>query len=228
MLCELDSLLFSLVGAFDVAARIVNRVLGINTKGGEAAWQKDKWNKRLESLAPELYALIKPDSSMQVLFRILRWLRNTVHYEPLSLSRSSSDGDLITIPEDAQNALRGILRAGVDGFDTDSLHIHIRSRSGAVAGKWLAGTGRHTVRVTRVGAPPDPDPLSGELMIDIRGFLNRIFPASIDALDGIMNSTPLDKCPGHVAEVDNPKRLNLPWNFSETTAQRLRLLYGLP
>lgn len=227
MLCELDSLLYSLVGAFDVAARIVDLILGLGGKH-TSGWQTS-WQKKLEIPATKLYTFTKDGSDMHKMFRVLRWLRNTVHYEALGLRHdSSSGGYVVTMPDDAQREFRDILRAGSSGWDADALHIRIRSRSGATASKWLPGTGRYTVHVTRSSAPRDTDSLAGELAIDVRGFLNRVFPAVLEALNEIMTRTPLTKIPAYTPDLEAPVRTNLPWQFSDTTAHRLRLIFGVP
>lgn len=221
MLCELDSLLYSLVGSFDVAARIVDLILGLRSNGAYG-WQKSSWRQGLETAAPELYAFTSPESDMQTMFKVVRWLRNTVHYEALDLTRDSQNGYLVTIPDDAQDRLREIVRSSSNNWNTKSLSIHVRERSGATASKWLPGVGRYTVHVTREGAPKDPDPLAGQLMIDIRGFLNKIVPSALESLNEIMARTPLRTIPGYTPGMESPARVNLPWQFSDTTAHRLR------
>ena len=89
MLCELDSLLFSLVGALDVAARIIDHVLRLRSRG-VYGWQnvsvkKGGWQSRLQTQAKALYELTKDGSEMQRSFRVLRLLRNSVHNEALGL-----------------------------------------------------------------------------------------------------------------------------------------------
>jgi hypothetical protein len=49
----------------------------------------------------------------------------------------------------------------------------------------------------------------------------------LSALDRIMLLTPLTPVPGYYHGLDKPARANHPWQFSDTTGYRLRLLYGL-
>ncbi len=81
MLCELDSLLFTQVGAFDVAARIVDHILRLhNRRAGGWQYTKDgNWQSRLQAPARALYDYTKAGSEMQRTFQVLRWLRNSVH-----------------------------------------------------------------------------------------------------------------------------------------------------
>lgn len=79
MLCELDSLLFSLVGAFDAAARAVDLILHLGTKGSACGWQytdPKKWQSCLEGPAKELHDYTRAGTEMQRLFKVLRLMRN--------------------------------------------------------------------------------------------------------------------------------------------------------
>jgi hypothetical protein len=226
MLCELDSLLYSLVGAFDVSAVVVDRMLGLGTASKEIGWQKPQWHKKLRVQAAKVYAHTNTGTEMDTVFKVLRWLRNTVHHEALDLLRDSGTF-LVTLPSDAQDNLRSLLLSGIPGWDQDSLGVRVQQRTGVTASKWLRGVGRYSVHVNRVGAPKNPDPLSGVLTIDARAFTNKIFPAALSVLNNIMSLTPLTAVAGYTKAIDNPSRVNLPWQFSDTTAHRLRLLYGL-
>lgn len=228
MLCELDSLLFTLVGAFDVAARIVDYILGLNSSKA-AGWQKlnnGGWQSKLQTHAKELYDYTKDSSEMQRTFQILRWLRNSVHNEALDLMRD--DGVyMVIVPTDTQSDLRYFLREGHHGWTADTLGIRAQPPIGATAAKWLPGTGRYSVTVRRAGAPKPTDPLAGQLILDTRRFINKLFPATLIALNDIMQLTPLQHVPGYTAAIEEPSRVNLPWKFSDTTGHRLRILYGI-
>ena len=91
----------------------------------------------------------------------------------------------------------------------------------------LPGTGRYSVTVRRMGAPKPADPLAGQLVLDVRRFVNKLFPAVLTALDNIMRLTPLKQVPGYIAALEKPSRVNLPWKFSDSTGHRLRMLYGI-
>lgn len=227
MLCELDSLLLTLVGAFDVAARIVDHILRLNNR--EVAWQRLKsgeWQSKLQTHAKVLYDNTKDGSEMQRTFEVLRWLRNSVHNEALDLIRD--DGAyMVTVPTDTQSKLRTFLRERYHGWTADTLGIRTQPPTGATAAKWLPGTGRYRVTVRRMGAPKPADPLAGQLVVDVRRFINKLFPAILTALNEIMQLTPLKHVPGYTATLESPSRVNLPWKFSDTTGHRLRMRYGI-
>lgn len=178
MLCELDSLLFSLVGAFDVAARIVDRLLGLHTKG-VYGWQNAKknamkpgWQTRLQTPAKALHDYSEDGSEMQWMFQVLRWLRNTVHNEALDLLRDDRAW-VVTVPAAAQVDLRAFLRVGLPGWTAETMGIRALPTPSATAAKWLPGTGRYSVALRRAGAPRSADPLEGQLVLDVRRFINK-------------------------------------------------------
>jgi hypothetical protein len=109
MLCELDSLLFSLVGAFDAAARIADLLLHLNG-GRSIGWQytsKKQWQTTLELPARDLYDYTRNSSEMQRTFQVLRWLRNSVHNEALDLTRD--DGAFyITTETETQDSVHSL------------------------------------------------------------------------------------------------------------------------
>lgn len=105
--------------------------------------------------------------------------------------------------------------------------IRVRPPGDVTAAKGLPGTGRRSLTVRRAGAPPPADPLDGELVIDVRTFTGKVFPACLAALNEIMRLAPLERAPGYSPALDAPSRVNLPWNFSDTTGHRLRMLYGI-
>jgi hypothetical protein len=228
MLCELDSLLFTLVGAFDVAARIVDHILGLNSGGKDVFWQRLKrggWQSKLHTHAEKLCDYTKGGSEMQRTFQVLRWLRNSVHNEALDLMRD--DGAYVVIvPTDTQSDLRSFLREGHHGWTADMLGLRAQPPTGATAAKWLPGTGRYSITVRRADVPQPADPLVGQLVLDMRRFINKLFPAALTALNDIMRLTPLKHVPGYTAALEKPSYVNLPWKFSDTTGHRLRILYG--
>lgn len=72
--------MYSLVGAFDVAAEVVDHILGLGTKrpfGWQGNWHKQEesdWHKKLLALAPMLHAYTNTGGETQTLFAVLRWL----------------------------------------------------------------------------------------------------------------------------------------------------------
>jgi hypothetical protein len=228
MLCELDSLLFSLVGAFDVAARIVDLLLHLYG-GRSIGWQytsQKQWQTKLELPANDLYDYTKDSSEMQRTFQVLRWLRNSVHNEALDLTRDD-EAFYITIETETQDKIRDFLRAGHPGWTTATLGVKVQPPGGATQGKWLPGTGRYSVTVRRTGAPRPVDPLEGTLVLNVQQLVNKLFPACLSDLNAIIRLTPLTQVPGYRPSLDNPSRVNLPWRFSDTTGHRLRMLYGI-
>jgi hypothetical protein len=229
MLCELDSLLFSLVGAFDVAARIVDTLLHFNSRTLSIGWQRTKtrgWQQRLEIPAKDLFDYTKEGSEMQLTFQVLRWLRNSVHDEALDLTRDN--GAYCVVAEaGTQSDLREFLRAGHPGWTTSALGAKIQPPGGVTGGKWLPGVGRYNVIVRRTGAPRPADPLDGSVVLDVRTLMNKLFPECLRSLDTIMKLAPLTQVPGYRPALDSPPRGGLPWNFSDTTGHRLRMLYGV-
>ena len=79
----------------------------------------------------------------------------------------------------------------------------------------------------RTGAPKPADPLAGQLVRDVRRFINKLFPAALTALNDIMQLSPLMQVPGYTAALEKPSGVNLPWQFSDTTGHRLRVLHGI-
>lgn len=228
MLCELDSLLYTLVGAFDVAARIADHVLGLRSSR-IVGWQqvgRDGWQLGLQTCAEDLYEYTSAGSEMQRTFKVLRWLRNTVHNEALDLMRDDR-AYVVTLPERTQEELKALLREEHPGWTAETLGIRIQPQAGATAAKWLPGIGRYSVTVRRAGAPRSADPLIGHLVLDVRRFINKLFPAALTALNDIMRLTPLQQVPGYTAALEAPSRVNLPWEFSDPTCHRLRMIYGI-
>jgi hypothetical protein len=91
----------------------------------------------------------------------------------------------------------------------------------------LTVPGRYSVTVQRTDVPKPADPLAGQLVLDIRRFINKLFPAALTALNDIMQLTPLKHVPGYTAALEKPSCVNLPWKFSDTTGHRLDMLYGI-
>jgi hypothetical protein len=133
----------------------------------------------------------------------------------------------LTTETQTQDRLRDFLREGHPGWTTTTLGIKVLPPGGVTQGKWLPGVGRYSVTVRRAGAPRPTDPLDGTLVLDVRRLVDKLFPASLSALNTIMMHLPLTNVPDYNANVDNLSRVNLPWQFSETTGHRLRMLYGI-
>lgn len=112
MLGALDSLLYSLVGAFDATARVADICCELTTKKQDVGWQKANWRKKLAPPAPSLHEFVDQDAHMQNVFKIIRCLRNTIHNEALSSTGySSSAGEqvLVRLPPDEERELLDLL-----------------------------------------------------------------------------------------------------------------------
>ncbi len=132
LLCELDSLLFSLVGAFDVAARITDLLLDM--KGERSVgWQytqRNGWKTRLKPITIDLYDYTRAGTEMQHIFKVLRWLRNSVHNEALDLTKEEGNF-YVTMETETQDRLRGFLRERHAGWSPADLGIRIQPPDGA-------------------------------------------------------------------------------------------------
>src|SRR5260370_18734817 len=125
---------------------------------------------------------------MQRSLRVLRLLRNSVHNEALDLMRDDR-AYLVTVPTSAREKLRAFLREDRPGWTVDTLGVRVQPPAGATAAKWLPGTGRSSVTVRRAGAPKPTDPFAGQGVLDVRRFINKLFPAALAAVPNIMHLT---------------------------------------
>jgi hypothetical protein len=75
----LDTILLWFMSAFDIAARVANRTLGLNVKDRNAGWQNPQWLDKLEEKCPALAAIMGPDTTGRHVLTIVRLLRNSVH-----------------------------------------------------------------------------------------------------------------------------------------------------
>lgn len=83
-LMSLDVVLLLLMGAVDVTARVMHRVLQLDGKASTAGWQYPKWVKKVAASEPTAAEpLVGPTDHKHVL-TILRQLRNSIHGEALS------------------------------------------------------------------------------------------------------------------------------------------------
>jgi hypothetical protein len=75
----LDTILLWFMSAFDVAARVANRVLGLGFSDNQVGWQRDGWRKKVEEICPGLAAVMGAGTSGRNVLTIVRLLRNSVH-----------------------------------------------------------------------------------------------------------------------------------------------------
>ena len=82
ILLQFESLLWSLSGAFDAAARIAHVVYALGGSLRQAGWRRDWWGK-LNRKAPTLAAYTGPGSEGEQILRAIAALRNTIHGQRL-------------------------------------------------------------------------------------------------------------------------------------------------
>ncbi|WP_152617730.1 hypothetical protein [Phaeacidiphilus oryzae] len=80
----LDVILVSLMGAVDVSARVAHKVLGLQSRSYQAAWQNKNWLKEIRDKDAALASIVGPNSQGKHTVTVLRLLRNSVHGEALS------------------------------------------------------------------------------------------------------------------------------------------------
>ncbi|MEU1969402.1 hypothetical protein ABZ541_29105 [Micromonospora sediminicola] len=120
MLAELDSLLYSLVGAFDITARLADLYLNLNTPKFQVGWQKQAWRTHLNNHAPELAAFTAEGGTAHRVMKIAAVLRNTVHSAALHVTghrlSTGEENILVTVPPDEEQALLGWLDTDADAW----------------------------------------------------------------------------------------------------------------
>lgn len=120
VLAELDSLLYSLVGAFDITARVADLYLGLNTPKFQVGWQKQAWRAQLDDRAPELATFTGVGETAHRVMKVAAVLRNTVHSAALHFTGHQSIGGeeniLVTVPPDEEQALLRWLDADADAW----------------------------------------------------------------------------------------------------------------
>jgi hypothetical protein len=75
-----EAVALHLMGAFDVAARVANQILGINAAPNKVGWQRSQWTEKLPS--PGLKDTVVGN---QDTISILRTLRNTIHHKAMHI-----------------------------------------------------------------------------------------------------------------------------------------------
>jgi len=78
-LWDMDTIMLSLMGAFDATARVAHRALAIPDREWRAGWQRDQWLREVSLRNPALSALLTPASEAADTLVALGALRNTVH-----------------------------------------------------------------------------------------------------------------------------------------------------
>ncbi len=115
-LSEVDRILVYLVGAFDALARVSHRVLALAGSEYGASWQKEAWRRRVRTSAPDLAAVMAPETEASDLFEVMRLMRNSVHgagLQALGLSRGIGrrEGTGVSLPVGETDRLLEILES---------------------------------------------------------------------------------------------------------------------
>lgn len=163
----LDMILVSLMGAFDAAARVAHRVLALPEEDAyEAGWQRRSWSRKWAAVAPSLANFMTRDGDPQAVLKVLRLLRNSVHGEALTPLAIS-----MTSPKRRDDTLIGLPRREREELE------------GALA--QLGGLESWGIR----------ELFSDRLHADPRVLVERLLPAALAVLNGILNRTPVERLP---------------------------------
>ena len=125
----------NLVGAFDAAARAAHLAAGLNPGSTRsAAWQHDKWRRRIHEVSPDLASLFAAGTDHSCVLEICRILRNTVHGEAMHTTGVRAGGrplrTLVTLPEDDAEDVAALADhlGGQDEWGLERLipqHMHV-------------------------------------------------------------------------------------------------------
>ncbi|MBI5488804.1 MAG: hypothetical protein HY905_15825 [Deltaproteobacteria bacterium] len=200
-LSGVDGVLFSLAGAFDVAARLANEAYGLGITGAAISWRRyrgDGFGLRLLARAPEVAALLASWRGAGEVLDVIAELRNTVHYtslEPVHV-RNQDDRDeqlMFAVPKASGRRVRDILER-LDGV----------------------------VEFGGLFLLPD-----GILVLEPQTFVERILPLAVVRLDelvGSLDATAIEQQPTQGAL--EPRARADSWPEPDAAAH-LRLLAGL-
>lgn len=195
-LAELDHLLMSAVGAFDALARLSHVLAGLDGSRRNAAWQHDKWVRKLSVAGPafsDLVRLADPSGAMMRATGVLRLLRNSVHGESPQGLRHQAAGQT-----------RGLIALPAD--EAQSLHDAIEGLGGP--GAW---------GIEEIGG--------GTLVLEPGRFADRVVPVVAEHLDCLMASVPISQFQGVASsQVQTGPPTTSP--FTPRERAELRLLYG--
>lgn len=108
----LDTILISFMAAFDVAARVAHRVLGLTSQEYLAGWQSQGragWWRQLNAIEPSLADVVANGTTGQHVLTILRLLRNSVHGAALQgvayIQGRTQRGTLVGLPPQDEGTL---------------------------------------------------------------------------------------------------------------------------
>ena len=75
---HLDDVLTHCVGSLDALASTAHGIFGVSARAGKPAWQR-RWRNELVKVAPDVAAIVAPDTRLGVALRILTTARNSIH-----------------------------------------------------------------------------------------------------------------------------------------------------
>lgn len=116
LLAELDTVLLSLVGAFDALARATHRVCGFEDSERQAGWQFKRWMKQLRACRSDITDVMDDGSVGADMFEVMRSLRNTVHgvgLRPVGIAmypRLDRQRTVVSVPKEDARLIAGIVR----------------------------------------------------------------------------------------------------------------------
>ena len=90
-----DVILVQVMGAFDLLARLLHRVYGLNGPGTRASWTRHgngSWLQALAKEEPLIGACAQPEGALGDIVALISGLRNRIHEEPLSDELHHWDG----------------------------------------------------------------------------------------------------------------------------------------
>jgi hypothetical protein len=203
VLADLDQVNLLLMAAFDNAAGVAHITLGLKSSVREAAWQRDRWVKKVAALQPGLARLVEPGTDGLHLLTVLAAFRNTIHGELASLmiyQYSSQPLDTrVALPRDeAQDVL--------DAMD--------------------ALGGREAWGVDQQGASEPMD-----TFIRPGPFVEQLLRCASKLLDGLLAATPVERLKGVNLNLGEPVQSAEPISASSARTgeqgQRVRWQLGL-
>lgn len=199
-----DTILLWLMSAFDVAARVANRVLGLSFNDSQVGWQrgwtkKGGWMKQVKEHCPYLAAIMAPGTSGQNVLTIVRLLRNSVHGAALQgaayHNNSGPQQTIVALPPDEE--------------------VEILAAMDALGGRAAWGV---------VLEIPDY-----QVQLDPGVFVETAFRAVIPLLNQLMDATPVEKLPHVELSAPEPVIQGGPYGnpFSPEIGKSVRWQLGL-
>lgn len=192
-----DVVLIHVMGAFDLLARLLHDVYGLDGLARHASWRADKWLKKLRHADAELGVRASPGGSLSDVIYLVAELRNFVHDAPLSQEIRKAQG----IPE-IMSWGRGLVALTPD--DRVQEMIRAASRHGGLLA-W--GISDRTS--------------DGAVLLDPGRFAEQALRASTTAISDLLATADLERLPGAGGSTAAT------WIPEPTYRENSRLLFGL-